>query len=162
MADNIEYLTNSSFFMDIDGMELVIKKVSGIKITMKVAANNAAIGCSKDGKTQTQTYPGGVNYGSAVTLEYVAGNEADQQKIADWYNKCHASSFSGGATESRKQRKTGCLFVYDGNGGIGAEFEFIDLFPSNMTQTGSLGIDKSGELAIDKMELRFTKCTRIS
>jgi phage tail-like protein len=162
MADNIEYLTNSTFFMDIDGMDLVIKKVSGISIEMKVAANNAAIGCMKDGKTQTQATPGAVSYGSAVTLEYVAGNEADQQKITDWYKKCHATSFSGGATQSRQNRKTGSLFIYDGNGIIGAEYEFIDLFPSNLTQTDQMGVDKPGELATDKMELRFTKCIRIS
>jgi len=162
MAESPEYLTNSSFFFDIDGMELVIKKVAGIKIQMKVAANNAAIGCMKDGKTQTQSTPGAVTYGSAVTLEYVGGNEADQQKITDWYKKCHATSFSGGATESRKQRKTGSFFVFDMNGKIGAQFDFTDLFPSNLTQTDSLGVDKSGELAIDKMELRFTKCMRVS
>jgi phage tail-like protein len=162
MADNIEYLTNSTFFFDIDGLDLVISKVSGLKIEMKTAANKAAIGIGKDGKTQTQCTPGATSYSSGVKIEYVAGNEADQEKLTKWYQKCHATSFSGGATQSRQERKTGSLFIYDGNGKVCAEFEFIDLFPSKLTQTDQLGVDKSGELAKDTLEFRFTKCTRIS
>lgn len=161
MAD-IEYLTNSTFFFDIDGLDLVISKVSGIKIEMKVAANKAAIGIGKDGKTQTQSTPGATSYSSGVKIEYVAGNEADQEKLTKWYQKCHATSFSGGATDARNQRKTGSFFIYKNNGEIACEFEFIDLFPSKLTQTDQLGVDKSGELAKDTLELRFTKLTRIS
>lgn len=156
----IEYNTNSSYFVDIDGIQLVVSKVSGISIEMKVAAGSGAIGITKDGKTQTQSTPGGVTYGSALKLEYVGGNEADQQKLMDWYKKCHATSFSGGATSSRSERKTASLFILDGNGKIGAQYDFTDCFPANMTQTSQMDISKPGELAKDTLEIRFTKVTR--
>jgi hypothetical protein len=159
MAD-IEYNYNSSFWFDCDGLELVIQKVSGLSIEIKVAAGSGAIGCMKDGKTQTQATPGTVEYGGAVKLEYVAGNESDQQKITDWYRKCHATSFSGGTTEARKNRKTGSLFIFDGGGKITCQYDFIDLFPSNLTQTETLSVDQAGELAKDTMELRFTQVLR--
>ena len=159
MAD-IEYNTNSSFYFDCDGMELVIAKVTIPPIEMKVAAGSGAIGCGRDGKTQTQATPGAVELSSGLKLEYVAGNEGDQQKITDWYKKCHATSFSGGATESRKNRKTASLFIYDMNGKIGAQYDFSDCFPSNLTQTSQLDVSQSGELAKDTMEIRFTKMVR--
>lgn len=160
MAD-IEYNNDSMFYLDIDQIpDLVIKKCSGLKIEMKAAAASAAIGCMKDGTTQTHATPGGVEYGSAISIEYPAGNEASQQKITDWYKECHATSFSGGATKSRERRYTATLFVYDGNGGVGAEYELQDLFPTNLTQTDQLAVDKPGEMAMDKMELRFTKLVR--
>jgi hypothetical protein len=159
MAD-IEYNTCASFYFDCDGMELVIEKCTIPPIEMKTAAGSGAIGCGRDGKTQTQTTPGAVEYGSGLKIEYVAGNEADQQKITDWYKKCHATSFSGGATESRKNRKTASLFVYDMNGNIGCQYDFTDCFPSNLTQTSQFDVGKPGELAKDTMEIRFTQMVR--
>lgn len=155
-----EYITNSSFYFDIDGIELVIKSVSGISIEMKVAGGGTAIGCMKGGKAQTQAVPGGVTYGSAVTLKFVAGNEGSQQAITDWYQKCHPQSYTGGAKEGRSNRKTGSFVIYDGNGNEGARYTFFDLFPNNLTQTKSVGVDKMGELAEDSIELQFTKLVR--
>ncbi|HBB31176.1 MAG TPA: phage tail protein [Cyanobacteria bacterium UBA8803] len=159
MAD--EFNTNSSWFFDCDSMQLVVSKISGLAIEIKVAAGSGAIGITNEGKTQTQATPGEVSYGSAIKLEYVAGNEADQQKLMDWYKKCHATSFSGGATSSRKERKTASLFIMDGNGNIGAQYDFTDIFPSNMTQTSQLDVSKPGELCKDTVELRFTQVIRV-
>ena len=157
---DVEYNTNASFFWDCDGMELVIEKCTLPPIEIKVAAGSGAIGCGRDGKTQTQATPGTVEYGSGLKIEYVAGNEADQQKVTDWYKKCHATSFSGGASESRKNRKTASLFIYDMNGNIGAQYDFIDCFPSTLNQTSQLDVSKAGEMAKDTMEIRFTKMVR--
>jgi len=157
---DVEYNTNASFFWDCDGMELVIEKCTLPPIEIKVAAGSGAIGCGRDGKTQTQATPGTVEYGSGLKIEYVAGNEADQQKVTDWYKKCHATSFSGGASESRKNRKTASLFIYDMNGNIGAQYDFIDCFPSTLNQTSQLDVSKAGEMAKDTMEVRFTKMVR--
>ncbi|MBE9126982.1 MULTISPECIES: phage tail protein [unclassified Coleofasciculus] len=160
MAD-IEYNQDSMFYLDIDQIpDLVIQKCSGLKIEMKAAAASAAIGCMKDGRTQTHATPGGVEYGSAITFHCPAGNEGSQQKITDWYKECHATSFSGGASKSREKRYTATLFVYDGNGNVGAEYEIQDLFPTNLTQTDQLGVDKPGEMAMDIVECGFTKLLR--
>jgi len=51
---DVEYNTNASFFWDCDGMELVIEKCTLPPIEIKVAAGSGAIGCGRDGKTQTQ------------------------------------------------------------------------------------------------------------
>ena len=72
----VQYLTSSRFYFEIDGVtSLLVKKVSGPEISMTVAGGDAAIGVTKDAKTQTQATIGGVEYGSVVSLTYVGGNE---------------------------------------------------------------------------------------
>ncbi|MFY7804351.1 MAG: phage tail protein [Limnoraphis robusta] len=161
MADNVEFLTNSKFYFEIDGItDLLIKKVSGPEITIEVAGGDAPIGCTKGGISQTQAVIGGVKYSSAITLTFVAGNEAAQKKLEDWYIKCHAEAYSGGKTEARKNRKTGSLTIYDGDGEE-MRFDFTDLFPGTLKQaSGVLGVDQSGQNAEDTLELKFTKIVR--
>jgi phage tail-like protein len=158
----IEYLTNSKFYFEIDGItDLLVNKVTGPSIEMQVAGGDAPIGCTKGGKTQTQATIGGVKYSSSITLTYVAGNEGVQKKLEDWYVACHAEAFAGGAVKARASRKTGSLVVYDGDGNEGMRFNFIDLFPDNLKQgNGTLGPDNGGQLAMDTLELRFTQVIR--
>jgi len=160
MAD-IEYIAGSKYFFDIDQIPgLIVQSISGISIEITVAAGSNAIGCTEGGVTQTQATPGQVKFSSAVTIKYPAGNEAAQQKITDWYNLCHAKAFSGGAKQARSNRRSGSIFVYDGDGNVACEYVFTDLFPSKLTQSDQLGVDKSGELALDTMELLFTGLKR--
>lgn len=157
-----EYLTNSKFYFDIDGIQdLLIKSVNGPEITIEVAGGDAPIGVTKGGKSQTQSVIGGVKYSSAITLTYVAGNEGVQKALEEWYIKCHAEAFSGGQTQARTNRKNGSLIIYDGDGKE-MRFDFTDLFPGTIKQaSGTLGLDKSGQVAEDTIELRFTKIVRV-
>lgn len=159
MAD--EFLTNSKFYFEIDGItELLVKSVNGPEITIEVAGGDAPIGVTKGGISQTQSVIGGVKYNSGVTLTYVAGNEGVQKALEDWYIKCHSEAYSGGKTEARKNRKTGSLTIYDGDGNE-MRFNFTDLFPSTIKQaSGTLGPDSSGQVAEDTLELKFTKIVR--
>jgi phage tail-like protein len=157
----VQYLTSSRFYFEIDGVtSLLVKKVSGPSITMTVAGGDTPIGVSKDAKTQTQSTIGGVEYDSVITLNYVGGNEGEQQKLFDWYNKCHVDSYSGGGSDATKSRKTGSLVIYDPDGKEAMRFNFTDLFPGSITQISSLSVDSGGELAEDSLELYFTQVIR--
>ncbi|MGK7944154.1 MAG: phage tail protein [Microcystaceae cyanobacterium] len=158
---DVQYLTNSKFYFEIDGItSLVIKTVSGPEIEMEIVGGDTAIGVTKDAKTQTQATIGGVKYNSTITLTYVAGNEADQKKLADWYNDCHPDTYSGGASKAMDSRKTGKLSIYDPNGEEAMRFDFTDLFPGNKQQLSSLSVDDAGKLGEDTLELYFTKVIR--
>ncbi|MDJ0844488.1 phage tail protein [Crocosphaera sp.] len=160
MAD-IQYLTNSKFYFEIDGITgLVIKSVNGPEIEMEVVGGDTAIGVTKDAKTQTQATIAGVKYNSTITLTYVAGNESDQKKLSDWYNDCHPDAYSGGASKAMDSRKTGKLSIYNPDGKEAMRFDFTDLFPGNKQQVSTLGVDQSGNLAEDTLELYFTKVVR--
>ncbi|MGD1852680.1 MAG: phage tail protein [Leptolyngbyaceae cyanobacterium] len=157
----VQYLTNSKFYFEIDGVTaLAVKTCSGPEIEMEVAGGDSAIGVTKDAKTQTQATIGNVKYNSTVSLTYVAGNEGDQKKLSDWYNDCHPDTFSGGASKAMDSRKTGSLVVYDPNGKEAMRFNFIDLFPGTKKQISSLSVESGGNLAEDTLELYFTKVTR--
>jgi phage tail-like protein len=157
----VQYLTNSKFYFEIDGVTgLTVKSVTGPEIAMEVAGGDAAIGVSKDAKTQTQATIGGVKYNSTITLTYVGGNEADQKKLHDWYNDCHPDTFSGGASKAMDSRKTGSLVIYNPNGKEAMRYNFTDLFPGASKQISSLSVDSSGQLAEDTIELYFTKVIR--
>lgn len=157
----VQYLTDSKFYFEIDGVTaLVLKSVTGPEIEMEVAGGDSAIGSTKDAKTQTQATIGGVKYNSTITLTYVAGNESDQKKLADWYNDCHPDAFSGGASKSMDSRKTGSLVIYNPNGAEAMRFNFIDLFPGTKHQIGTLSVDSGGSLAEDTLELYFTQLIR--
>ena len=157
----VQYLSNSKFYFEIDGVtSLTLKTVNGPEIEMEVAGGDAAIGCTKDAKTQTQATVGGVKYNSTMTLTYVAGNEGEQKKLSDWYNDCHPDAFSGGASKAMDSRKTGSLVIYNPNGAEAMRFNFMDLFPGNKKQIGSLDIGSGGQLGEDSIELYFTQVVR--
>lgn len=159
---DIEYLTASKFYFEVDGItDLLVQKVSGPEIELSVAGGDAPIGCTKGGKTQTHSVIGGVKYNSTITLTYVAGNEGTQKKLWDWYVDCHAKAYTGGEVKARSSRKTGSLVVYDGDGAEGMRFNFTDLFPVDITQAGGdLSPDKAGEIAVDTLQLGFTQVIR--
>lgn len=156
-----QYLTNSKLYFELDGVTgLFVKSVTGPEIELDVAGGDSAIGCSKDAKTQTQATVGGVKYNSTITLTYVAGNEADQKKLSDWYNDCHPDTYSGGASKAMDNRKTGSLVIYNPDGAEAMRFNFTDLFPGTKKQIGSLSVDSGGELGEDTLELYFTQVVR--
>ena len=157
-----EFLSSAKFYFEIDGItDLLIKKVTGPSIEIEVAGGDAPIGVTKGGVTQTQATIGGVKYNSTITLTYVAGNEGPQKKLEDWYVAVHAEAYSGGQVKGRSNRKTGSLVVYDGDGNEGMRFNFTDLFPCDIKQAGgTLGVDQSGQIAEDTIELGFTQVIR--
>ena len=150
-----EYLYSSKFYFEADGLtDLIVQKVSGIQMKMTVAGGDSVIGVTKDGKTQTNSTIGGVEC-SEVTIECVA--TAESKKLLDWYNKCHAESFSGGKSEGRANRKNAKISVYDGKDEK-AQFELVDIFPTSY-ETG--GFDaSSGDLLTETVTIGFTRITR--
>lgn len=158
----VQYLTNSKFYFEIDSVTaLSLKTITGPEIEMEVAGGDAAIGVTKDAKTQTQATIGSIKYNQTMTLTYVAGNESEQQKLSDWYNDCHPDTFAGGASKAMDSRKTGSLVIYDPNGSEAMRYNFIDLFPGTKKQISSLSIESGGQLAEDTLELYFTQVTRV-
>lgn len=159
----VQYLTNSKFYFEIDSVTaLALKTVTGPEIEMEVAGGESAIGVTKDAKTQTQATIGGVKYNSTITLTYVAGNEADQKKLSEWYDDCHPDTFSGGSSKAMDSRKTGSLVIYNPNGAEAMRYNFKDLFPGTKKQIGSLSVDSGGQLSEDTLELFFTQIIRVA
>ncbi len=157
----VQYLTNSKFYFEIDGItSLLLKSVSGPEIEMEVAGGDSPIGVGKDAKTETQATIGRVKYNSPITLTYVAGNQEDQKKLSDWYNDCHPDTFSGGESKAMDSRKTGKLTIYNPNGKEAMRFDFTDLFPGTKKQFSTLSVESGGQLAEDSIELYFTKVER--
>ncbi len=159
----VQYCTNSKFYFEIDGVTgLSVKTCTGPEIELEVAGGDAAIGVTKNAITQTQATIGGVKYNTTISLTYVAGNEADHQKLAEWYNDCHPDTFSGGSSKAMDSRKTGSLVIYNPNGEEAMRYNFIDLFPGTKKQIGSLAVDSGGSLAEDTLELFYTQVIRVA
>ena len=150
-----EYLYNSKFYFEADGLtDLVVQKISGIQMKMNVAGGDSVIGVTKDAKTQTNSTISGAEC-SEVTLECVATK--DSKQLLDWYNKCHAESFSGGKSEGRANRKNAKISIYDGKDEK-AQFELIDIFPTSY-ETG--GFDaQSADLLTETVTIGFTRIAR--
>jgi hypothetical protein len=71
MSDG-EVLACSKFYVSFDGLEdLIVKKVSGISITLETAGDSTPFGVTKDGKSQIQATVTGTSNGK-LTVEYVA------------------------------------------------------------------------------------------
>jgi phage tail-like protein len=131
---NGEVLTTSRFYLEIDGMtELVVKKVSGLQITLDAAGDMKSYGVTKGGKSQMQATVTGVTTGT-ITVEYVA--TVDGKQLHDWYRKSHPSTgpMAGGVSDDKGARKTAKLSAYnqgDAQQKDAARWEFTGVFPKS-------------------------------
>lgn len=124
-----EVLTTTRYYLEIDGMtDLVIKKVSGLQITLDAAGDMKSYGVTKGGKSQMQATVTGVTTGT-ITVTYVA--TVDGKKLHDWYRDSHPAvgPMSGGVSAKKGERKTAKLSAYNQGGDEAARWEFTGVFP---------------------------------
>jgi phage tail-like protein len=154
-----EVLTNSRFYLEIDRMtELVVKKVSGLKITLDAAGDKKSYGVSKGGKSQMQATVSGVSSG-VLSIDFVA--TVDDKALHDWYRDSHPAvgPMAGGKSAKKGERRTASLTVYDQAGEPAAKWSFDGVFPkSYKTSKMEPG---STELFTEKIEIVYETCHRV-
>jgi phage tail-like protein len=154
-----EVLTNSRFYLEIDGMtELVVKKVSGLKVTLDAAGDKKSYGVTKGGKSQMQATVSGVSSG-VLSIDFVA--TVDEKSLHDWYRDSHPAvgPMAGGTSANNGERKTASLTLYDQGGGEAARWSFSGIFPkSYKTSKMEPG---STELFTEKLEVVYETCHRV-
>ncbi|MGF1521675.1 MAG: phage tail protein [Leptolyngbyaceae cyanobacterium] len=157
MADN-EVLANSRFYFELDGMtELIVKKVSGIQITLEAAGDMKSFGVTKGGKSQMQATVSGVTSGT-LTIDFVATIE--DKSLHDWYRASHPAigPMEGGFSDSKGERKNASLTAYTQGGDDAARWEFTGVFPkSYKTSKMEPG---STELFTETVEIVYETCHR--
>jgi phage tail-like protein len=153
-----EILTNSRFYFEIDGMtDLVIKKFSGLKITLDAAGDKKSYGVTKGGRSQMQATVSGVS-SSVLSIEYVA--TVDEKSLHNWYRDSHPAvgPMSGGVSAKKGERKNATLTVYTQGGEEAAKWTFSGVFPkSYKTSKMEPG---STELFTEKVEIAYETCHR--
>ena len=158
MADN-EILSNSRFYLEIDGMtELIIKKVSGLQLTLEAAGGDKSFGVSKGGKSRMQATVSGVTTGT-ISVEFVATLE--DKSLHDWFRASHPAvgPMSGGISDNKGERKTASLTVYTQGGDKGAQWDFTGVFPK--TYKTSKMEPGSTELFTETVEFVYETCHRM-
>jgi len=126
-----EVLANSRFYMEFDGLtDLIVKKVSGLQITLEAAGDMKSFGVTKGGKSRMQATVAGVTTGT-ITVDFVA--TVDDMSLHDWYRESHPSvgPMEGGFSSSGGARKTASLTVYNQAGDDAARWEFTGVFPKS-------------------------------
>ena len=159
--DQKEILTNSRFYLEIEGLpELFVKKVSGVQVTLEAAGDQKPFGISKGAKTKMQATVSGVTSGT-INVEFVA--IVDDMKLHNWFRASHpiGGTMLGGASDNAGLRKAATLFVYNQGDGdnAAAEWEFTGVFPkSYKTSKMEPG---STELFTETVEFVYETCHRI-
>jgi phage tail-like protein len=154
-----EVLSNSRFYLEIDGMvELVIKKVSGLQITLEAAGDMKSFGVTKGGKSRMQATVSGVTSGT-ITVEYVA--TVEDQSLHDWYRDSHPAigPMAGGVSAKKGERKTAKLSVFNQGGEEGARWDFTGVFPKSY-KTSSME-PGSNNLFTETLEFVYETCHRM-
>ncbi|MEB3292715.1 MAG: phage tail protein [Synechococcales bacterium] len=155
-----EILTNSRFYLEIDGMsDLVVKKVGGIKLTLDAAGDKKSFGVTKGGKSRMQATVSGVSSG-VLNIEFVATLE--DRSLHDWYRASHPEigPMAGGISSNKGDRtKTASLTVYNQGGEESARWSFTGVFPK--TYKTSKMEPGSTELFTEKVEIAYETCHRV-
>ncbi|MEB3268393.1 MAG: phage tail protein [Leptolyngbya sp.] len=129
-----EILACSKFYVSFDGLEdLVVKKVSGVAITLETAGDSTPFGVTKDGKSQIQATVTGTSNGK-LTVEYVAA--ADDRRLLDWYESNHSEPIEGGGSSSKGERKTGAIVLYNQGGEEAARWDITGAMCSSYAMSG--------------------------
>lgn len=122
-----EILANSKFYISFDSLDdLIIKSISGLGSTIELAGSDSSYGVTKDGKSAIQSTVTGVS-NSNITITFVSS--ASDKRIFDWYYSSHSTEYSGGGSESKGERKTGTLSVYNQGGEEAAQWVLKGVFP---------------------------------
>ncbi|MEB3210439.1 MAG: phage tail protein [Leptolyngbyaceae bacterium] len=159
MSDG-ELLANSKFFLEFDGMtELIVKKVSGIQITLEAAGDMKSFGVRKDAASFMQATVSGVTSGT-VTVDFVA--TAEDMSMHDWFRDSHSTGgpMAGKGSARGGERKNAALTVYNQAGEPAAKWEFTGCFPK--TYKTSKMEPGGTELFTETVEFVYETCHRIS
>jgi len=154
-----EFLNNSKFFFEIEGLDLLVQSVSGLGINITTAAQSSAVGVTADNKTQTEITPGICTYND-ITVVCVATKEV--KGAYDNFREIHAQGYAGGASsgrESGKGRRTAKLAISDGKEQTAAEFQFEDMMPVSYS-TSEFSISGGSTQVLETITYKFIHMKR--
>jgi len=155
-----EILANSRFYLDIDDVDdLIVKKVSGLQVTLEAAGDKKSFGVGKGGKSQMQATVSGVTSGT-ITVVFVA--TIDGMQMHDWFRDSHpvGGPMAGGKIAKGGLRKSATLKVFNqaGDDEGAAVWDFTGIFPkSYKTSKMEPG---STELFTETVEFVYETCHR--
>ncbi|MTJ10513.1 MULTISPECIES: phage tail protein [unclassified Anabaena] len=137
-----EILSCSKFYFELDGLDdLIVKKISGIAITLETAGDKKPIGVGKGGKSQMQATVTGVTNGK-ITVEFVS--TVEDNRLMTWYEESHSEPIKGGGTKSKGARKTGSITLYNQGGDESARWNLKGVMPqtykSSKLEAGSTNL----------------------
>ena len=153
-----EVLTNSRFYLEIDGMtDLIIKKVSGLQITLEAAGDTKSFGVTKGGKSRMQATVTGVTSGT-LSIDFVA--TVEDKSLHDWFRASHpaAGPMAGGISDNKGERKTASITSYNQAGDEAARWEFTGMFPKSY-KTSKMEPGAT-ELFTESVEVVYETCHR--
>jgi phage tail-like protein len=154
-----ELLATSKFRMEFDGIaELIVKKVSGLSIKLEGAGDSKSFGVRKNAASFMQATVSGVTSGT-ITVEFVA--TVEDQSMHDWYRASHSigGPLAGGGSQSKGDRKSASLTVYNQEGKDAARWNFSGVFPKSYKTSK---MEPGGtELFTEKVEFVYETCHRV-
>ncbi len=156
-----EILTNSRFSLKITGVsdKLIVKKVSGLSITLDTAGDMKPFGVTKDGTAYMQATVAGVTSGT-ITVEFVA--TAEDKSLHDWFRDSHpiGGPSGGGGSPKGGKRTDAILTVYNQkvDKAGAAQWDFTGVFPKSY-KTSKMD-PTSKELFTETVEFVYETCTR--
>ena len=154
---NGEVLACSMFYVSFDGLEdLIVKKVSGVSITLETAGDSTPFGVTKDGKSQIQATVTGTSNGK-LTVEYVA--TVDDRRVLDWYEDCHSEPIEGGGSGNKGERKTGAIVLYNQGGDEAARWDITGAMCSSYAMSGFEA--GATDLAVETVEVAIESLHRV-
>lgn len=154
-----EFLGNSKFYLEIDGLtDLIVQKVSGLKIDLEAAGDQKSFGVTKGAKSAMQATVAGVT-SATITVQFVATKE--DQSLHDWYRASHSvgGPIAGGGSEGKGERKNASLVVYNQGGDDAVRWNFTGCLPSSY-KTSKLE-PGSTELFTETVEFVYETCHRV-
>jgi len=152
-----EVLACSKFYFQLDGHEdLIVKKVSGVGITLQTAGDTKSFGVSKGGKSVIQATVTGMENGK-VTVEFVSTVEDD--RLMKLYSESHSEPIAGGGTSNKGNRLTGSIILYNQGGEEAARWNLDGVmaatYKSSKLEAGST------ELSTETLEFVYEHLHRV-
>ncbi|MFN4859913.1 MAG: phage tail protein [Pseudanabaena sp.] len=128
MADG-EVLACSKYYFWLQGIEnLIVKKVSGIGTTLQTAGDSKSFGVGLGGTSVIQATVTGVT-NSKITVEFVC--TVGDTRLEKWYSASHSEPIKGGGSQSKGERKTGRIVLYNQGGEEAAEWSLVGIMPAS-------------------------------
>ena len=128
-----EILACSKYYFNLSGLDdLVVKSVGGIGSTLQTAGDSKSYGVSKSGKSVIQATVTGTS-NSNITVEFVCTLGDD--RLIKWYSASHSEALGGGGTQTKGERKTGTITLYNQGGEAAATWELTGVMPSSYKST---------------------------
>jgi phage tail-like protein len=124
-----EILASSRFYVQFDSLDdLIVKKISGIQITLETTGDKKPFGVTKGGKTQMQATVTGIS-NSKITIEFVSTSE--DSRLMQWYRDSHSQPIKGGGTVNKGGLKNGSIILYNQGGDEAARWNLTGIMPQS-------------------------------